>query len=709
MLSPYTVTIYTKQDNPYNVIPDAPIEIRERLANGTAGGLSLIYQDQEGLIPIQQTGATADERGQFTFFIEQGEYVAIAEQRMIPIDVNSAFGSADRDAKIAALEVNDAIQDTEIADLQAGQTGGIIVFSTYALLDAYTPQNTDEERTSYKVTNDPNSSLNGYYSWVSGTNYTKDADIIDNNSIDRDKLTMDFSFNGQIPSSTNLDTVKNDGNYYGAADAGFINLPDDFGTGNFNLYVNEGFNGTGSFVFQQLSNFNNPLLRWVRRIGSPWIREYQNKRMLTKGELANGLSLREAKDDGNYLLPSANSYLDMPVGAPSADYVLKVNDGFLATADTFIQQRLELSVNPNEAWVRRVNVTASDGQPWVKSTSSLGATGREQLSDYFDGGGDITSGTVDDVVKTGVYLVPNATGISGLPVGASSGILEVRSNDDGGWGFQEYTDLLQAKLKQRRMIRSGFTPQSWQGLPASESIIACLGDSITENGTYPQQLAQMIGGKVLRMGFGGCRMANHEDSGYNAMCMNNISDDIASGDYTDLIAGAEQVFQNQGDDNRVQAALIRDTDWSTVDYVILFWGTNDYAADIPLGTTSDNTGTTFLGAINKTVVNLLTAYPNLKILVVTPFWRPRILSGDGKDSDNFPNNNGDFLIDFCDALIERSNHYHTDVFDFYRTGSIGPLTQYEYLGAGDDIHPVNPAGYIHVAERIAAAFRSKFR
>tara|TARA_R110002153_G_scaffold53726_5_gene149581 strand:+ start:2851 stop:5646 length:2796 start_codon:yes stop_codon:yes gene_type:complete len=87
-------------------------------------------------------------------------------------------GDTGRDAKIAALEVNDAIQDAEIADLQAGQTGGIIVFSTYALLDAYTPQNTEEERTSYKVTNDPDSSLNGYYSWVSGDTYTKDANLV---------------------------------------------------------------------------------------------------------------------------------------------------------------------------------------------------------------------------------------------------------------------------------------------------------------------------------------------------------------------------------------------------------------------------------------------------------------------------------------------------------------------------------------------------
>ena len=61
--------------------------------------------------------------------------------------------------------------------LTEGQTGGLIVFATYALLDAYTPQNATEEKSSFKVTNDSNTALNGYYSWVSGTTYTKDADL----------------------------------------------------------------------------------------------------------------------------------------------------------------------------------------------------------------------------------------------------------------------------------------------------------------------------------------------------------------------------------------------------------------------------------------------------------------------------------------------------------------------------------------------------
>lgn len=59
--------------------------------------------------------------------------------------------------------------------LTAGQTGGIIAFTTYALLDAYTPT-TSQQSTSFKVTNDSDISLNGYYHWVSGTTYEKDAE-----------------------------------------------------------------------------------------------------------------------------------------------------------------------------------------------------------------------------------------------------------------------------------------------------------------------------------------------------------------------------------------------------------------------------------------------------------------------------------------------------------------------------------------------------
>ena len=92
--------------------------------------------------------------------------------------------------------------------LTAGQTGGVIVFATYALLDAYTPQNATEEKSSFKVTNDSNTALNGYYSWVSGTAYTKDADlangVIESGNVDAVSGDTIFSTYGIVNGNSNL-------------------------------------------------------------------------------------------------------------------------------------------------------------------------------------------------------------------------------------------------------------------------------------------------------------------------------------------------------------------------------------------------------------------------------------------------------------------------------------------------------------------------
>jgi hypothetical protein len=79
----------------------------------------------------------------------------------------------------AVFQYSGATNNLDIINLQEGQTAGVIVFATYALLDAYTPV-TAQEKASFKVTDDSNTSLNGYYSWVSGTIYTKDADLVEN-------------------------------------------------------------------------------------------------------------------------------------------------------------------------------------------------------------------------------------------------------------------------------------------------------------------------------------------------------------------------------------------------------------------------------------------------------------------------------------------------------------------------------------------------
>ncbi|AEX22420.1 flagellar biosynthesis, cell-distal portion of basal-body rod [Vibrio sp. EJY3] len=63
--------------------------------------------------------------------------------------------------------------------LTENQQSGVVIFQTYALLTDHTPTS-EQETGSFKVVNDPDSSLNGYYTWVSETTYTKDADLVTN-------------------------------------------------------------------------------------------------------------------------------------------------------------------------------------------------------------------------------------------------------------------------------------------------------------------------------------------------------------------------------------------------------------------------------------------------------------------------------------------------------------------------------------------------
>ncbi|RKW94957.1 hypothetical protein D9B85_15100, partial [Corynebacterium diphtheriae] len=56
-------------------------------------------------------------------------------------------------------------------------------------------------------------------------------------------------------------------------------------------------------------------------------------------------------------------------------------------------------------------------------------------------------------------------------------------------------------------------------------------DSITEFGTYPQQVANALGASALNMGIGGTRMGLHTLSDYNGLCGYKIAEAINTGNY----------------------------------------------------------------------------------------------------------------------------------------------------------------------------------
>jgi hypothetical protein len=132
-LSAFTVTIMTLDDSPHNTLPLAPLEIRNRLANGTSGALASIFSDAAGTTPITQTGATTDSLGQFLFYASPAPYNAVFDNNGTPvisaIDVGLttvAFASAiDRlNPDTLAIAIADAsLLDGDLLHVEEHSTG----------------------------------------------------------------------------------------------------------------------------------------------------------------------------------------------------------------------------------------------------------------------------------------------------------------------------------------------------------------------------------------------------------------------------------------------------------------------------------------------------------------------------------------------------------------------------------------------------------
>lgn len=353
-----------------------------------------------------------------------------------------------------------------------------------------------------------------------------------------------------------------------------------------------------------------------------------------------------------------------------------------------------------------VSVTTAKIVDLAVTTAKLEAASVDatKLSTKYDWVATPVSGDVNDyTTQSGGWMVAGA--MTNAPTG--SGWLFVHKFGAGGnFILQRWHDFTDPSIFWVRKSYNG-TWSAWskltqpQVLPKTGKKVICLGDSITENGDYPVRLATLTGATVTNCGFGGSRLA-FSTGDYAYLSFHKLADYISSGNYSDLTAACERLAGSPTfDDNIAIAARLAAVDWATVDYIVAAYGTNDYGSpDVTIGTTTDTTGATFKGAINYAVNKICTAYPNIKILFVSPIWRSRYNSGDGNDSDVYANSRGNYLLDFVDAMKEMAALNKMPFIDMYRTSGIN-----KYNGAtllSDGLHPVPGVGYQRIAEKIAA-------
>lgn len=231
--------------------------------------------------------------------------------------------------------------------------------------------------------------------------------------------------------------------------------------------------------------------------------------------------------------------------------------------------------------------------------------------------------------------------------------------------------------------------------------IVNFGDSIFGLRRPPNSLSDWIslytGAKCYNIGFGGCNMASKSDSKYDPFCMYRLADAIADNDFTLQEAqvsatGVPSYFSDA-------LTLLESIDFSTVDIITIAYGTNDFSEFTLLDNAENLYDTdTFAGALRYSIETILTAFPKIKVFVLTPIWRFWLNSENEflydsnsyertKIVDGQPYTDHIKLTDFVEKAIETANEYQLDyIDDFYNTG-MNKFNRSVYFPSNDGTHP----------------------
>lgn len=231
------------------------------------------------------------------------------------------------------------------------------------------------------------------------------------------------------------------------------------------------------------------------------------------------------------------------------------------------------------------------------------------------------------------------------------------------------------------------------------------GDSIFGLRRPPNSLSDFIalytGATCHNVGFGGCNMASKTDVKYDPFCMYRLAYAIANNDFA--LQEAQVTATGVPSYYRDALTLLESIDFSKVDIITIAYGTNDFSENTALDNTLDPDDTdTLAGALRYSIETLLTAFPSIRIFVLTPIYRFYI---DGSnqfvdDSNTHTNSNGDLLTDFVEKEIAVANEYQLDYIDDYYNTGINKFNRSFYFPSNDGTHP-RVTGLQALAQHIA--------
>ena len=204
------------------------------------------------------------------------------------------------------------------------------------------------------------------------------------------------------------------------------------------------------------------------------------------------------------------------------------------------------------------------------------------------------------------------------------------------------------------------------------------GDSILDFSGVPALYAKKTGKPIIDCAVGGTRLSGSRDSSneYYPYDMTNIADAIASGDFSAQINGGKNS----------QFSTLATATISNYKAIIMGFGTNDFTAKVPFHGTDI---TSIEGALKHILTTILTAYPNMRIVVLSTL--QYVTVGSGNESGVPTHDDGTVwqMNEIIKSICE-SDDYCVPWVDMYHAMGQNGLTRGTLTS--DGVHLMSPNG-----------------
>ena len=248
------------------------------------------------------------------------------------------------------------------------------------------------------------------------------------------------------------------------------------------------------------------------------------------------------------------------------------------------------------------------------------------------------------------------------------------------------------------------------GIAFGDSIVEGVGAGFNETKKmeygyrWTDKIAKRLNTNLINCSFGGARMSNTGSS--SGVSFTQVINAKLSNDYTSIqdYIDNDTSSPTSAHYNRIRTNLanLQNVDMSKVDYIIISFGTNDFSGNVQIDNTNDPFDTsTVLGALRYGINQLLTAYPDIKIFVLSPISRYDV------NSDTTPNGLNKYLYEYAESICECSNRYaHAPSKNMYYESNINVWNSADTLSGGT-VHP-NNLGNEYLAESIGNFLIAKY-